>query len=432
LEARLRDTKAAPLPPRLGKREREATAAYYASARFQAAWIADGAWTPRAKDLIERLKHADEDGLDPADYPVPLIGAGPDGRTETSSELAEAEVKLSAAAALYARDARGGRIDPARISGLITPKLDLPAADAVLARLAAAPDPGAALQSYNPTYPGYHALKAKLAELRANRPAQPMVRAPKGPAYSSRLIASLEGIVPPPRLEGDILANMERWRWLPSQVGHRYIFVNIPEFRLQLIEDGKVVHEARVITGKPGSPTPVFSGEMEFAVVNPSWYIPPSIMKNEILPGLAADPTYAEQRGYEVVRRGNQITVRQPPGERNALGFIKFMFPNQHAVYLHDTPNRKLFAAAQRAFSHGCVRVDQPFRLADFVLGKEWSEPRLRKLVGHGERTIRLPEKLPVHLAYLTMTVDAAGQIRILDDLYGYNRRVRAALGLGA
>jgi murein L,D-transpeptidase YcbB/YkuD len=108
------------------------------------------------------------------------------------------------------------------------------------------------------------------------------------------------------------------------------------------------------------------------------------------------------------------------------------MFPNQHAVYLHDTPNRKLFAAAQRAFSHGCVRVDQPFRLADFVLGKEWSEPRLRKLVGHGERTIRLPEKLPVHLAYLTMTVDAAGQIRILDDLYGYNRRVRAALGLGA
>jgi murein L,D-transpeptidase YcbB/YkuD len=432
LEARLRDTKAAPLPPRLIRREREAVAAYYASAHFQPAWIADGAWTSRAKDLIERLKHADEDGLDPADYPVPLIGTGPDGRAETPADLAEAEVKLSAAAALYARDARGGRIDPARISGLITPKLDLPAADAVLARLAAASEPGVALQSYNPAYPGYRALKAKLAELRANRPAQPMVSAPKGPAYSSRLIASLEGIVPPPRLEGDILANMERWRWLPSEVSRRYIFVNIPEFRLELIEDGKVVHQARVITGKPGSPTPVFSGVMDHAIVNPSWYIPPSIMKNEILPGLAADPTYAEQRGYEVVRRGNQITVRQPPGERNALGFIKFMFPNQHAVYLHDTPNRKLFAAANRAFSHGCVRVDQPFRLAEFLLGKEWSEPRLRKLIGGGERTIRLSEKLPVHLAYMTMTVDAAGQIRILDDLYGYNRRVRAALGLGA
>jgi murein L,D-transpeptidase YcbB/YkuD len=431
LEMRLADTKTA-LPPRLSRRDREALSTYYVSARFKAAWIAEGTWSTRAKEVIDRLKRADEDGLDPADYPVPILGTGPDARAETPADLAEAELKLSAAASLYARDARGGRIEPSRISGLITPKLELPAADSVLARLAAAPDPGAALESYNPAYPGYRALKAKLAELRANRPAQPMVASPKGPAYSSRRIASLEGIVPPPRLEGDLVANMERWRWLPAEVSRRYIFVNIPEFRLELIEDGSAVHETRVITGKPVSPTPVFSGEMEFAVVNPSWYIPPSIMKNEILPGLAADPTYAEQRGYEVIRRGNQVTVRQPPGERNALGFIKFMFPNQHAVYLHDTPNRNLFSAAQRAFSHGCVRVEQPFRLADFVLGHEWTEPRLRKLIGRGERTIRLPAKLPVHLAYFTMRVDAAGEIRIFDDLYGHNRRVRAALGLGA
>jgi murein L,D-transpeptidase YcbB/YkuD len=431
LEARLAEAKLA-MPPRLLRRDRDALSIYYASARFQAAWIAEGTWSTRAKEVIDRLKRADEDGLDPADYPVPILGTGPDARAETPADLAEAELKLSAAASLYARDARGGRIEPSRISGLITPKLELPAADSVLARLAAAPDPGAALESYNPAYPGYRALKAKLAELRANRPAQPMVASPKGPAYSSRRIASLEGIVPPPRLEGDLVANMERWRWLPAEVSRRYIFVNIPEFRLELIEDGRAVHETRVITGKPVSPTPVFSGEMEFAVVNPSWYIPPSIMKNEILPGLAADPTYAEQRGYEVIRRGNQVTVRQPPGERNALGFIKFMFPNQHAVYLHDTPNRNLFSAAQRAFSHGCVRVEQPFRLADFVLGHEWTEPRLRKLIGRGERTIRLPAKLPVHLAYFTMRVDAAGEIRIFDDLYGHNRRVRAALGLGA
>jgi murein L,D-transpeptidase YcbB/YkuD len=431
LQARLADPKLA-MPPRLPRRDREALATYYVAARFQAAWIAEGTWTNRAKEVIDRLKRADEDGLDPADYPVPILGSGPDARADSAADVAEAELKLSGAAALYARDARGGRIDPARLSGLITPKLELPAAEAVLAHLAAAPDPGAALESYNPAYPGYRALKAKLAELRANRPAQPLVASPKAPAYSSRRIASLEGIVPPPRLEGDLVANMERWRWLPADVSRRYIFVNIPEFRLELIEDGRAVHETRVITGKPVSPTPVFSGQMEFAVVNPSWYIPPSIMKKEILPGLAADPTYAEQRGYEVVRRGNQITVRQPPGERNALGFIKFMFPNQHAVYLHDTPNRNLFSAAQRAFSHGCVRVEQPFRLADFVLGHEWSEPRLRKLIGRGERTIRLPAKLPVHLAYFTMRVDAAGEIRIFDDLYGHNRRVRAALGLGA
>jgi len=108
---------------------------------------------------------------------------------------------------------------------------------------------------------------------------------------------------------------------------------------------------------------------MEYAIVNPSWNVPPSILKNEFLPRLAADPLYAARRGYEVIRRNGQIAIRQPPGERNALGFIKFMFPNQHAVYLHDTPNRSLFSAERRAFSHGCVRVDQPFRLADVVLG---------------------------------------------------------------
>jgi murein L,D-transpeptidase YcbB/YkuD len=159
--------------------------------------------------------------------------------------------------------------------------------------------------------------------------------------------------------------------------------------------------------------------------------VPPSILKNEFLPRLAADPLYAAKRGYEVIRRNGQIAVRQPPGERNALGFIKFMFPNQHAVYLHDTPNRGLFSAERRAFSHGCVRVDQPFRLADVVLGAAWSESRLRSLIGRGERTINLPERLPVHLTYFTTTVDERGALRSIEDLYGVNRRVRVALGLG-
>jgi murein L,D-transpeptidase YcbB/YkuD len=235
-----------------------------------------------------------------------------------------------------------------------------------------------------------------------------------------------------PRLEGDIVANMERWRWLPATVAPRYLLVNIPEFKLRLFENGQVAHETRVITGRPETPTPILSSLMDHAVVNPSWYIPPSIMKKEILPGLAADPGYAERRGYQVIRRGGQISVRQPPGERNALGFIKFMFPNGHAVYLHDTPNRSLFSASRRALSHGCVRVEQPFQLADFVLGAEWSESRLKKLIGRGERTIRLPAPMPVHLAYFTIEVDAFGSIRTFEDLYGYNRRVRAALGFGA
>ena len=431
LQARLAELAAA-LPRRLVKAEREALATYYVDARFHPVWVANGTWTAGANAVIARLKDAEEDGLDPADYPVPVLGLGGiTPRIDNPAELAEAEFKLSAAALLYARDARGGRIDPARLSALITPKLELPGANALMTRLASAGEPGAVLAAYNPAYPGYVALKAKLAQVRAARPAGLMVRLPRATPGSTKL-ASLDGSVPPPRIEGDLIANMERWRWLPAEVGRRYILVNIPQFKLDVIEDGRSVHETRVIVGKSEAPTPVFSGEIEYAVVNPSWYIPPSIMKKEILPGLAADPSYAERRGYEVIRRNGQISVRQPPGERNALGFIKFMFPNQHAVYLHDTPNRNLFSASMRAFSHGCVRVDQPFALADFVLGREWPEARLKKMIGRGERTIRMATKLPVHLAYFTLTADSYGDVKTFGDLYGINRKVRLALGLGA
>ncbi len=429
-------------PARFPKREHDAVAAFYAARAGRPLWLADGAWNPAATSLIAALGRAAEDALDPADYPAPRLAPGL--RPDPTAEFADAELRLSAVAILYARDARGGRIDPVRLSALITPKLDLPGADAVLAALSSAPDPGAALARYNPVYPGYLALKAKLAETRARQPSPPMARASRRQAaapqaVNRQIIATLDDLPPPvtrglyanPRLEGDIAANMERWRWLPAEVASRYIFVNVPEFRLRLMDEGRVVHETRVITGKPDTPTPIFSGSMEYAIVNPSWYIPPSIMKKEILPGLAADPSYAARRGYEVIRRGNQISVRQPPGERNALGFIKFMFPNQHAVYLHDTPNRSLFGSSRRAFSHGCVRVENPFGLADFVLGHDWPEARLKKLIGRGERTVRTPQPLPVHLAYFTLSVDELGEMQAFEDIYGYNQRVRAALGYG-
>jgi murein L,D-transpeptidase YcbB/YkuD len=396
LSARLADAKFQ-LASKLAKKDREAIAAFYALGDYKPLWLKDEAWTPAALAVIARLRKAAEDGLDPADYPVPGLGAAVD----KPADLAEADLKLSAAAVLYARDARGARVDPARLSRLITPKLELPAGDAVLTRLAAARDAGAALLSYNPAHAGYRALRAKLAEIRGE---------------PSRA-----------RLEGDILANMERWRWLPADMGRRHIWVNVPEFKLRLVAEGRPIHEARVIVGKPETPTPLFSDVMEHAIVNPSWYVPPSIFKNEFY----SDPGYAASRGYQVVRtRDGGISVRQPPGERNALGFIKFMFPNQHAVYLHDTPNRSLFNAQRRAFSHGCVRLDQPFRFGEFVLGPEWSEGRLRSLIGKGERTIRLPEKIPVHLTYFTLLADDKGELHEITDLYAVNNKVRLALGL--
>ncbi|HEY8384543.1 MAG TPA: L,D-transpeptidase family protein [Microvirga sp.] len=467
------------IAPRLSRREREALAAYYADAR--PLWVKGDLWTDAAKAVMQRLKAAAEDGLDPTDYPVPALAAA---RSTTAEDWAEAELKLSAAAILYARDARGGRIDPSRLSQHITPKLDLPGAESVLGTLAAARDAGAALAAYNPPHEGYRALKAKLAQLRASRPGTPMVRVPQGPAlrvgmrdarvplirarfnlgpagsdqnaYDERVASAVAafqkekglpangvltaqtiaalGARSAAGLEGDLVANMERWRWLPAELGQRHIAVNIPEYRLKLMDGDRSVHETRVIVGKQESPTPIFSDTMEQVIVNPSWTVPPSIMKKEFLPGLAADPLYAERRGYKVIRRGNRISVQQPPGDRNALGYVKFIFPNDHAVYLHDTPNRNLFSAGRRAFSHGCVRVENPFRLAEAVLSTEgaWSEPKLKALIGKGERYIRVKNDLPVHLTYFTLVIDEQGQMRTFDDLYGFHKKVKAALGYDA
>jgi murein L,D-transpeptidase YcbB/YkuD len=396
IAARLGDAQVQ-LAPRLGKKDREAIAAFYALGEFKPLWVGEDGWSLAARSLIAALKAAEQEGLTPADYPIPPLEAK---QAADATALAEAELKLSAAAVLYARDARGARVEPSRLSRLITPTLDLPSGDRVLTALAATKDAGAALASFNPPHAGYRALKAKLAEVRKNQPSA--------------------------RLEGDILANMERWRWLPAEMGKRHVWVNVPEYKLRLVREGRPIHEARVIVGKPETPTPIFSDEMDHAIVNPSWYVPPSIFYNEF----GGSAAYAASRGYEVRRtRDGGISVRQPPGERNALGFIKFMFPNQHAVYLHDTPNRKLFGAEKRAFSHGCVRLDQPFRFGEFVLGSEWTEARLRSLIGKGERTIRLPEKIPVHITYFTLMVDEKGELRQIADLYAVHNKVRVALG---
>ncbi len=461
---------------RLPAAERAAFAAYYAERDNAPLWLEGDGFSAKAQALAARLAAAGEDALFPSDYTPPALSVtGDEARVE-------AELRLSALALLYARDARGSRIEPRRLSNLITPRLSLPGAREVLDRLASAPDSGMALLSYNPPHAGYAALRSKLAELRKGRTAEePMVRIPDGPplrlgmrdarvplirarlklsptddtTYDSDLASAVSafqrsaglqvtGIAgaatvdalrrsPEAKLDADIVAQMERWRWLPADLGQRHIFVNIPEFTVRIVENGSVIHQARTIVGKRETPTPVFSDVMDHIVVNPSWFIPPSILKKDILPKLASDPDYAARRGYVVTRSGNSISVRQPPGERNALGHVKFMFPNEHAVYLHDTPGRHLFNTAARAYSHGCVRVDQPMKFGEIVLGREegWTEQRLRAMVGTGERTVRLARPLPVHLTYMTHVVEPDGSLTTFPDLYGFHGRVKAALGLG-
>ncbi|MBE7204350.1 MAG: L,D-transpeptidase family protein, partial [Parafilimonas terrae] len=370
--ARLADP--APLLARLGTKEREAIKAFYDARADKPIWVADGVWTPAAKAVAARLAAAGEDGLEPRAYPVPALADKPDDKA-----VADADLRLSAAAVLYARDARGGRTNPSSISRLITPTLTLPTGDVVLGKLADAGEgAGDALQSFNPATKGYLALKARLATLRAPRSSttKPLTL-PKGPALkvgmsdprvpdlrkhfgldaggsaattydakvseavakfqrerglpgngtlNTRTVLALADAGRPdkPGDEAELIVNMERWRWLPADLGSDYVLVNVPEFRLRIVRGGAVRDEARVIVGKAESPTPIFSGLMEYAVVNPSWYVPPSILKT-MAPKLASygGKTWG---GYEIVRRGGHISLRQPPGEKNALGFIKFMF----------------------------------------------------------------------------------------------------------
>ncbi len=472
-----------PAPRAVARRqraEREALRNFYGRRDFAPLFVADGAWSPVGRGVVGRLARAGEDGLDLAAHPAP---------ERPGADLAAAEIRLAAAAVEYGRQASGGRVEPRRVSELITAEPETAEPEAILAALAAAPDASAAdeaLAAFNPPHPEYRALRDKLAELRAEARGRPQVqRIPLGPTlrvgmrdprvplirarfgldpavddpqgdlvYDTRIasaiadfqkanglpasgqltprtIAALSG-GEPARLENEILANMERWRWLPRDLGAERIEVNIPDFTLKVVAGGAIVHTARVVVGKPDTPTPVFSDEMKYLIVNPSWYVPPSIIKKEMAPNLAADPGYYTRRGYEVTRKGDQLIIRQPPGERNALGNIKFMFPNRHSVYLHDTPSRALFAHERRAYSHGCVRVDQPLKLAEVVLGKDngWSEERVRKMIGRGERAVHLPRKLPVHLQYFTAFVDDSGRLQLRDDIYGFSRRLKIVMGL--
>ncbi|MBL8587458.1 MAG: L,D-transpeptidase family protein [Methylobacteriaceae bacterium] len=467
--------------PAAQRREREALRAFYEARGFAPLWVAGGDFTPAARSALARLARAADDGLDLAAWPLPSpTGHGADGP-------ALAELRLSEAIVAYGRQASGGRIDPQRVSSLITAKPEVAAPEAILAAVAQADDAGEALLAFNPPHAGYRALRAKLIELRQERrtapeaaapipvgptlrvgmrdPRVPLIRsrfgleaAPTDPQgeliYDTRIasaiadfqkanglpasghltprtIAALSG-GEPSRLENELLANMERWRWLPRDLGAQRIEVNIPDFSLKVSDGDDIVHRARVVVGKPDTPTPVFSDVMQFLIVNPYWNVPPSIIKKEMAPRLAEDPDYYTKRGYEVTRKGSQIIVRQPPGERNALGRIKFMFPNQHAVYLHDTPSRALFAHERRAYSHGCVRVDQPLKLAEVVLGRDagWSEERVRRMIGGAERTVHLPRRLPVHLQYFTAFVDDAGRLQLRDDIYGFSRRLKLVMGL--
>lgn len=477
------------------KRDMAGVADYYARQGYAPTWTVDGRLTERAKVLIARLHQADKDGLMDV-YRTPVIGMG-EGKPAPIAVTARAEVLLSHALATYARHAQTGQLDPADISANFEYDRPMPDPVEVLANLATAGDPAAALAAYNPTNPEFVALREKLAEIRASNVVRPPM-VPDGKllklgskddrvvvlrerlkvtevaadprvfdeavdlavrAFQEQAGLKADGIVGRGTLGAlnagandhvsTILANMERWRWMPRELGDFYVRVNVPNFNLDIYRNDEIVYTTRIVVGDVGHQTPMFSHEIEHVVVNPVWNVPSSIAVKEMLPQIRANP--GALNGYQVFANFDgkfravdpwsvdwhnvdmrRIQIKQPPGERNALGSIKFMFPNPYAVYLHDTPSKSYFQRDYRALSHGCMRVMNPWEFAEALLQFDpaVSVPQLQKLVGGRETRVNLTNKIPVHITYFTAWVDETGELIVRDDVYGHDAKVEKAFGV--
>ncbi|HEY1475566.1 MAG TPA: L,D-transpeptidase family protein [Pseudolabrys sp.] len=395
--------------------EREAMAAFYAARNYAPLWIADGQFDARAKSVIARLQDAAADGLDPADYPVPSFGAA-----AGAEELADADITLSYSALTYARHLATGRIAPSRAVAEVDYGDHMPAPADILSKIANTADSGAALESFNPPHHGFQALKAKLAELRG--------KSARGRRFSA------VGTGKPSQEVNRVLANMERWRWLPRDLGRTYVMVNVPDFTLRVMHDDQEQWRTKIVAGKPQTPTPLLTAPMDTILVNPSWHVPQSIIKHELMPRYGRDPNIFARMGLSVKRSPDgTLSVTQPPGAGNALGRIKFNFTNKFSVYLHDTPQKHLFASETRAFSHGCMRVENPTMFGEVMLHLAMNGPtpnaqQLSALFGREEHAFKLTDRPMVHLTYQTAFLDDFGKLQLREDIYGLDDRIRTIL----
>jgi murein L,D-transpeptidase YcbB/YkuD len=501
------------------KAEQGALVEYYSVPDQPLLWVDEKGVNERGKAVMAEIGKADEYGLRASDYALPKADGFSAADAKAKDWLADAEIKISYAVLDYANDARGGRIDPQRLSENLDPTLALPDPSEVMGSIAIRADPAAYLRSFQPDQPQFEALRQKLLEIRgggkSTEPAKPDVvtipdgpvlklgvedeqvallrkrlEVPAAPGANEKIFdkdlfdavrqfqlahgAAPDGLVgagtrrmlntqeqSQPRQPGGqakvqaLILNMERWRWLPHDLGPYYVTVNIPEFMLRVVEDDKTIHSARVVTGKPDKQTPVFSDEMEEIVFNPYWNVPNSIKMQEIAP-------YLQQGGgffgggwdTSVLARHNlhirgasgreidpetidwgRVDIRnyelyQPPGPDNVLGTVKFVFPNKHDVYMHDTTQKNLFAQAVRAESHGCMRVQNPQELALLLLHHDqgWSQAQISSALDGEDNHIALKTHIPVYITYFTLKVNDDGSISTFNDIYGHDARMAAAL----
>jgi len=424
--------------------------------------------------------------LEPADYHLRAIQTSLDsvradaahGRSITPRGLADLDLLLSDAFLLYGSHLLGGRVDPETLhprwdANRRAADLSTVLQDALDSRKIAR-----ALQRLVPSDEGYRRLRDALGreraiaaqggwptDLRERLRREGDLRVEDSLAVGLKRFQRRHGLEDTgiidsgTRAELNVSAearveqlriNLERWRWLPQDLGRRRIIVNIAAQVLEVVEDEEVVMQMRVVVGREYKRTPVFSDTVRYIVLNPNWHVPSTIALEELIPNIQKDSTYLERFGMHLLTSGpdpqevNPTTVdwstvsadsfpyqlRQEPGRLNALGRMKFMFPNRYDVYLHDTPSRSLFSEAQRDFSHGCIRVEKPLDLAVYLMKKSrWDRDSIESALDEGtEHTIYLPRPVPIHLLYWTAWADEDGTIQFRTDINGVDRALAGAL----
>ncbi|MBB5987926.1 L,D-transpeptidase family protein [Sphingobium lignivorans] len=339
-------------------------------------------------------------GLDPSDYELDRLRTALAGRDQAGLDTA-----ATRSFALLARDLANGRVPAAqrRLSYFRTANLTPDAVLELLDRALAAGDVPGTLDRLAPANADYRMLRAALASLPAD-------------ARSDR---------------ARVRANLERWRWLPRDLGERYLLVNVPEYVVRLMDGGKSGAEHRVIVGKRATPTPQFATTATGIIFNPTWTVPQSIIRESVGALVRNRPDTARARGYTWTGSGANLHVVQQPGPTNSLGQMKIDMPNPLSIFLHDTPSKTLFGQETRMFSHGCVRTDRPFDLAARMLaGTEWTPARIEEAVAARETiTAKLPRPVPVYVVYMTARADADGRLHSFDDIYGLDAGISRDLG---
>ncbi|MEQ6248054.1 L,D-transpeptidase family protein [Sulfitobacter sp. HNIBRBA3233] len=477
----------------------DAIAAFYRGQNFEAIWTgADDTHMARRAALLSALRSAGDHGLPVARYDVDALERRM-ATARTPRDLGALEVEMTQMFLRYARDIQSGALVPSRVVSGIKREIEYTDPATLLAGLLRA-QPASYLRDLAPRTVEYTALmkqKMLLKEKMEQGGWGPSVNASKlepgdtGPAvialrnrlmtmgylprsnarsYDSAMSEAVRAFQAAHGLEIDgvagtgtigelnepiekrlqsVLVAMERERWLHKKRGERHILVNIPDFTAKIVDNGQITFETRSVVGanREDRPTPEFSDEMDHMVINPSWYVPRSIVVNEYLPALKRNPNavshiqITDRRGRVVNRsaanfagytaRTFPFSMRQPPSRSNALGLVKFMFPNKYNIYLHDTPAKSLFSREVRAFSHGCVRLNDPFDFAYALLGRQEADPEAffqRKLRGGAETRVNLETPVPVHIIYRTAYTDARGKLNFRRDVYGRDAAIWAAL----